>query len=860
MASRLLILTLIFCSGLAALAYQMTWVRLFSAGLGHEVPAIVAVTVAFLGGMALGAWRFDRKIVSSPRPQIWFARLEWTIAGWGMIGSVLIPWINRLALQLIGTSPSAGWHWTIVFVLPLLALLPSTAAMGATLPAMEQCVRSLSKDEKCIGAVYAANTAGAVVGTLAATFILMPTLGLLGTLIILAAVNVAVGLFALRAPLSTPKTPAPSDGSSTLSLPRIQLTVFASGFLGLAIELTGIRGLSQILENTAYTYASVLAVFLAGIAGGAALYHRFLRHHSPQTVLNGLLCILATACLLMAWTLPVAPAVYGTAREFLGDRVMAVLLAEVATAAVVLGFPAVAMGATFSLLLQAGRRADGGIGRMTAWNTVGCCAATIAVTLWILPGLGLRNSLAAVALAYLPFLILNWKSEWWKPLVPIGLLFLLPHSIQLLRLPPDATVVAAREGVMASAVVVKTADGHRSLRVNNRLQMGGTSSAVAQRREAHLPLLLHPAPKTALFFGPGTGITLGAVEPHGDLQVTAVELLPEVVDLMPWFEPENRGPFPRPGIQLRVADARRFIRTTTNRYDVIVADLFHPSQDGAGFLYTRDHFEAVRQRLSPSGLFCQWLPLHQLDSSTLGIMTRTFTDVFSETKAFLLHFNVDIPVLGLIGSREPWSLDPTSLDRRLGQPGLRAALREVGLDKSINILGCFAGGAKLVRNFGRDAVVATDMNPAVLFAAPRFSFQRNAPTYAVLFDWLSRSSSISDELHLALAPASRESDYARHVAEFIGARNVYLRGLVLEGSGDLKSAIDVYLESTRQSLYFIPAYARMVTIIQAMAQADSEQARDLWRRLETARPDQPLGRQLLAPLFGGRSPGDTPKE
>src|SRR4030095_847333 len=100
-----LVLTLIFCSGLASLAYQMTWVRIFSAGLGHEVPAIVSVTVAFLGGMALGASSLDRRIATSPRPQTWMARLEFIIGVWGLVSAILIPWVNKVALQQIGENP-----------------------------------------------------------------------------------------------------------------------------------------------------------------------------------------------------------------------------------------------------------------------------------------------------------------------------------------------------------------------------------------------------------------------------------------------------------------------------------------------------------------------------------------------------------------------------------------------------------------------------------------------------------------------------------------------------------------------------------------------------------------------------------
>src|SRR5439155_11729304 len=128
------------------------------------------------------------------------------------------------------------------------------------------------------------------------------------------------------------------------------------------------------------------------------------------------------------------------------------------------------------------------------------------------------------------------------------------------------------------------------------------------------------------------GITFGAASLHLDLESDGVELVPEVVAVMPQFEPFNFTPNRQPTLKLRVADARRFIRATQGRYDVIVADLFHPARDGAGSLYTREHFQAVRQRLADGGMFCQWLPLHHLDEPMLRTVIRTFLEVFPEAQ------------------------------------------------------------------------------------------------------------------------------------------------------------------------------------------------------------------------------------
>jgi len=247
-------------------------------------------------------------------------------------------------------------------------------------------------------------------------------------------------------------------------------------------------------------------------------------------------------------------------------------------------------------------------------------------------------------------------------------------------------------------------------------------------------------------------------------------------------------------------------------------------------------------------LFCQWLPLHQLDEAGLRSIVQTFLGTFSQSHAFLLHFNVDIPVLALVGGPDPLRLAPDWFDRRMAQPSVKAALREVGLDRSLNVLGTFAAGPKELRRFAGEASVGTDDRPFILFEAPRFTQRREVVPHSLLLTFLERCPAKPEEL-LAAAMSHRDEAFAGHLKAFITARDIYLRGLVEESAGRLSSAIEAYLESARRSLYFTPAYARCVTIIQVMAQADRAEARRLFQRLEEAQPGQPLGRQMLGRLF-----------
>jgi spermidine synthase len=187
-------------------------------------------------------------------------------------------------------------------------------------------------------------------------------------------------------------------------------------------------------------------------------------------------------------------------------------------------------------------------------------------------------------------------------------------------------------------------------------------------------------------------------------------------------------------------------------------------------------------------------------------------------------------------------------ERRASAPALREALRGVGLDRSIQLVGCLAAGPQALRRYAGDAALSADNFPAVTFAAPRFSVRRDTQPHQLLLTLLERCEPEPEQFVKRVSGGPDEA-FARNLRDFIAARNLYLKGLVEEGAGQLAPAIEAYLESARRSLQFTPGYARCVNIIKVMAGADREQARKLFQRLEEAQPAQPLGRQLLGPLL-----------
>lgn len=842
---------LFFLSGVAALGYQIVWAKMFSTGLGHEMPAVLAIVCAFMGGMALGAFLIDQFIPRNARAGIWFAMLELTIGIWAVAASWLIPHFNELALKLMGVAPSALQHWTIAFALPALALLPATMAMGATFPAMEKILSVIAPKNESIGSVYAANTFGAVAGTLLAPYVLMPSLGLGNSCWAFAALNgvVSASAFVLsRMQRNGSLSPLKAEGGSkriAVSSRRVSVTLFITGLLGIGYETAGVRVLSQVLKNTVFTYAAVLAIFLLGTAAGAAAYHHWWRKKEPRALLTKLLCETALACLLGMLLMARTPRLFFLARN-LGDSQFAVLLAELLTAAAAFALPTFCMGATFSHLAQLARATRGHIGAAVAWNTIGAALAPLVCGVMFVPLIGTKWTLFLVSVGYA--LLLPAKPN---PKLAIScaamLVLVFFTNLCIISVPPGARVIDYREGVMASVVVIDEGN-NRTLRVDNSFQMGGTAAADAEYRHAHIPLLLHPAPRRALFLGLGTGISFGAASLHANLQADGVELLPEVLEAMHFFAPQNFSPAQQPDLKLHVADARRFVRATETRYDVIVADLFHPYRDGAGALYTREHFTAIRQRLNSDGIFCQWLPLHQLDEPTLRVIVRTFLDVFPNGEAWLLRFNVNAPVLGLVGRMAEENYSANWIEKRLADTPLDNEMKRLALADSVRFFGNLLAGPMDLRAFADNAPANTDDNPRVTFMAPRVTYQRDAKPYRTLLALMAASHPEPRAvLHLSNSPG--DVGFAQRLTNYFAARNVYIAGLVRDDEEQRSAAIDAYIESARLSPDFTPGYAQCLSIANVIAASDPARARNILERLIEAQPDRPVAREMLQRLF-----------
>jgi spermidine synthase len=843
-------LVLMSASGCAALGYQIVWTQQSALWLGHETAAVLAVVAAFFGGLTVGALAFGPRIDRSRHPGRWYAACEAIIGLWSLALAFLMTPASRVLLDVIGVQPSPLWHWSIAFGGTFVLLLPATAAMGATLPAMERILATLREQGTQIGALYAANTFGAVLGVLGAAFVSVPLLGLRMTAYACAALNLLCAAAAFKVvtrPAADVAHTKPTDAAGHLGV------LAATGLLGIGYEVVVVRVLSQVAENTVYTFSILLAVYLIGTTLGAAAYSRWLSNlAAPDRLRDRLLQLLSAACLLGIVSLVFADSMKSQLLDVLGGGMIAALTAEAALAAVAFLPATFMMGATFSHLSAGARAAGISLGRALGVNTLGAALAPLVFGVVLLPSLGAKLALALVAGSYL---LLSSRRAWLAPMhiatasVALALVIWAP-SLALVSVPQGGRLVSHVEGASATVSVVEDAHGVATLHINNRQQEGSSVTLLADARQALLPILLHPAPERALFLGLGTGVTARSASEDAELQVDAVELLPEVVAASAHFTHMFAA---EPPSRLRVlgADARRFVRAAGERYDVIVADNFHPARSGSGALYTTEHFAAVRDRLAPGGLFCQWLPLHQLDLDTLRSIVRSFLGVYPESWAMLATDSLDTPVVGLVARRDGERFELEALRRRLAGARLTHPPAEFGIDSDLALIGSFIADSRSLASFVGGAALNTDDHPVVIYNAPRITYAPDSRPRDRLIALLREVDVAPEDL---LAGAS-DAQWNRRLSAYLAARERFI-----EAGRDVRLTADVQrmLAQVREPLLsvlrispdFRPAYDPLLQMAIRLAEVDTVAARALLTELAQVQPARPEAREALRSLSG----------
>ena len=708
--------------------------RRFSVLLGSTAPASAAALTAFFAGLGLGSFLLGRLAPRLARPLLAFAALETATAISALSVEPLLHAMEPLLGLLYDTSADGAALLTALrFGIAIVAVLVPATCMGGTLPVLAHVAGSQELLGVRAGGLYAVNTFGAAVGAVAVPAVLLARFGADGALTVIVTINLLVAIGAIWLGRKRPRPAARSaranrtgafEASSGASAGFLWLA-FLSGAITLGLEALAARAFALVHENSVYSFATVVAVFLAGLAAGAALSRVLLRRAaSPRAIVA---IGWALAALWIIW-LP-AMFVGVTGLDYLqGGRLSAHEVRLAALAAVTLLTPTVLLGLALPALMQAyggGGGAGPAIGAILAANTAGAIAGPLLATFVLAPAVGLWNAIAVLGLLSITAAALVATRA--RPVrltlavcaaaMAAALFVAPPGRLPRIKLAPSEYLLDFREGAFGTVAVVAR-DGQRRLKLNNFYVLGGTQAAATERLQGHIPLLLHARPQRVVFMGIGTGISLSAVRFHPVRDAVALELVPDVIAAArAWFGEANLEVLNDPRIRVRAEDARSFLGATRDRFDVVIGDLVVPWRRGEAALYTRESFAAARRVLAPGGLFCQWVPLYQLSEAEFDSIATSFLDVFPRATLWRGDFSAGEPAVALVGHTGPF--DPSAVDARMRALAAAPDRRNPYLSHPAGLWMYFVGPLEPADPRFRTAPRNRDAFPWVELASPR---------------------------------------------------------------------------------------------------------------------------------------------
>ncbi len=766
-ACRATLYTILLCfffSGAAGLVYQVAWGKALGLIFGHTVYAIATVLAAFMGGLALGSAWLGQWSERHAHPLLLYAWLELGIAATGALSLAGLAGVRSLYLASYhAVAGSAVALLALRFVAAAIVLLLPTFLMGGTLPVL---VRALTRSSSELGArvsrLYWVNTAGAVAGTLAAGFFLLPAVGLRRTVAAAVALNVLAGAVALllsrsaSAAAATPgvaTVPAP-DASVAASKSGLLLASFAAvGATAMAYEISWTRLLATIVGSSTYAFTLMLATFLAGIVLGSALFEQwFARTHAvcfhTFAVTQTMTAVAAALFLVFFQQLPrVVPPLLRATQETFGGLVLAQFVTSALAmlpAAIVFGFNFPAVTLLIAAREETFRGRAASVGRAYAANTLGAIAGATASGFWLVPRLGsfrvvalaaavnlllaamleLRSTprrfpLAAVDLALVAVVAaVVWSGAFYdQTLATFGTVLYWNHYEGRLTLPETAAttdIVFAADGLNASISVARTED-YLALRTNGKVD-ASNRDAVTQLLVGHLGAVFHAGPRRALVIGFGSGMTVSALARYPEVEhIDCVEIEPAVIRAAPYLEPLNRGVLRDPRLRMILDDARNFLLTTREKYDLIVSEPSNPWIAGVAALFTEEYYRAARARLAPGGVFVQWVQAYSLYPEDLRMVLATFVSQFPQ----VTMWHGDAPDLLLLAHSE-WA--PLRFDRfraLWANAALRADFESLGLRRPEGLIAFYLLGDAELRRLAVSSLRNTDDHTRLEYRAPR---------------------------------------------------------------------------------------------------------------------------------------------
>ena len=834
---------LFFFSGVTALIYENVWTRMLTLVFGHTVYSVSIVLAAFMAGLGFGSFLFghaiDRLASRSedsgpdenadlpsvpgwdlPKPLLIYGLIEILIAVLCALLSYLFSEFSLIYAWMYSWLPeSVGFQDVIKALLAFGLMFVPTTLMGATLPIISKYyVTDSNKLGSQIGILYGLNTLGASLGCLLTGFFLIATFGLLQTVLGAAAVNLFIGISAIRIYQDRGGKVAPGLKRSDFSLPSFQwdgnqkfwmAVSFACGFTALAYEVVWTRLLVFSISSTTYSFSMMLAVFLLGIVLGSFLAIPLIsRCKNLRTALiylqTGVGLYLIISVYLMEIFLSSPWNSYN-----LQDPVSAFGRYFKDSSALML-VPTILLGMSFPILIKIVAGSHEHVGRGTGLiygtNTLGAIFGSLVTGFFLLPGLGSQRSLTLIATVNFLLVLALFRTGGYstvairKGLTAVFAALILYTNMAM----PDnllkrffmrdsaggrdpGKLLYFDEGLTDTVAVFEDnygiLDPGAKRLITNGISMSA-SNLIATRYMimfAHVPILLSENPENVLVICFGTGQTTGAAAVHPRvLSVDSVELSSSVILAGSIFAKENHEVLLNPKVRFIIEDGRNHFLTTSRMYDVITSEPPPPRTAFTVNLYTREYYQFAKKRLNSGGIMAQWIPLHSQSAREVDMHFRTFLSEFPYAMAWLSVANEIL----IIGSDRPIPVDFEKLRGRITEPAVKQALAELEIHNVYSLLSNIWFLEEQLEGLSAGKAIISDNKPSIEFyldlgnviglsGQERLVFNRAA------FDDVVRRIS-------GLNPEAREE-----LKRYYKAMDLYQRGVMYGNRGQLLEAMSL---------------------------------------------------------------------
>ena len=730
--SNRLLFTAIFISGFSALIYQLIWVRLLGLVFGVSSFAVATVVGVFLLGLGLGSYVFGRWSERARDPLRIYLYVELGIAATSLLSYLVIETLPVYRYLHEYAYNNLGFYGLSIarLALSLLVLLPPVFLIGGTMPLIAKYfLRTRENLGSGFSKLYYLNTLGACAGVLLTGFVFVKYFGVVATLMIAIGGNILVALIVA----SSRKEPAATQPAAEEKAPYSYMLffLFLTGFITLSYEMLWVRILSTYGLSTSQAFALILTGFLLGFSVGSWIVARRVDRRqdleawfssvSIVTALAGALVLLLfrqfeNITALLTTSLPVS-----------------YLTMSLALAFTVSFIPAVFMGILFPLgvriYVQDVDRIGAKAGNTFLSNTVGCVLGSLLTGFVLIPFFGMWNTtLILVNLSLLIAVVLLLRGrrrarvQWISLVLVAGAANLLVFSdsktfhAQLkgpdLRAAQGFEVIYYAEGVSGTVTAVERGN-YRGLFVDGQNVSGTDRMLLADSRMlAHVPLMLAEEPEVALTVGYGTGTTSGSMLLHG-VEVHAVEIEKKIIEAAPLFSGVNYESYADPNLKIVLDDARNYIATTEESFDVIVTDVTNLKYKRNPYLYTKEYFQIMRDALSADGVAAAWLPVGGLSFDDLRTLIATFDHVFPHTTVwyftqFPTHFII------LVGTPEPAVVNLAELREKMGEVELD--LRSLDVDNVYKLASMLLLGESDVDTLVEGQPLHTDNRPILEYS------------------------------------------------------------------------------------------------------------------------------------------------